>query len=268
MSHLQKSRPDLARTAYDQFAAHYDAFTGHYDSSAWIAGLLAAAEPLGLSGNRLLDVACGTGNSFLPLLDRGWKVTGCDLSEAMLAQARQKTSAEVTLFQADMRALKRVGEFDLVTCLGDALNYLADIDQLAACLRGLSSNLAAGGLVIFDVNTVRTYRSFFAETDVRAAGQHRLCWRGLAGIEFEPGDRAEATFEVESEDGEASVPATLHRQRHFPRNTILRALGRTDLKALGIFGHGLDGVLMRPLDERRHTKAIYICAAVKPGGRR
>ena len=44
---------------------------------------LAAPRP----GERVLDVACGTGKSFMPFLARGWDVTACDLSPAMLARA-------------------------------------------------------------------------------------------------------------------------------------------------------------------------------------
>ena len=73
---------DAARRAYDVLAPSYDAFTlgFGYKYETWTATLLAKAEEEGLRGNRLLDVACGTGFSFIPLLERGWEVTGCDIS--------------------------------------------------------------------------------------------------------------------------------------------------------------------------------------------
>ena len=40
----------------------------------------------GFAGKRLLDLACGTGNSFVPFMGRGFRVTGCDASPAMLAR--------------------------------------------------------------------------------------------------------------------------------------------------------------------------------------
>jgi SAM-dependent methyltransferase len=72
----------------------------------------------------VLDVACGTGKSFRPLLRRGYEVTGCDISPPMLEQAPAGAPG-VRLVPADMRALPDLGAFDLVTCLDDALNYLA-----------------------------------------------------------------------------------------------------------------------------------------------
>jgi SAM-dependent methyltransferase len=252
----------LARQSYDRFADHYDAFTAGYDSDTWLEGLLAAAKGVGLRGKRVLDVACGTGNSFLPLHSRGWQITACDISEAMLARARGKAPAEVNMFQADMRDLPRVGEFDLVACLGDAVNYLDDTGELAACFHGYRRNLAAGGLALFDVNTLQTYRSFFAETQTREVGEHRLIWKGLGDATFAPGAHAEATFEVVGAIGdEVVVPASIHRQRHFLASEIEEAVEEAGLTAVAVFGHGLDGILEQPPNEERHTKAVYICSA-------
>jgi ubiquinone/menaquinone biosynthesis C-methylase UbiE len=46
------------------------------------------------SGCRLLDVACGTGNSAIPAARAGASVTGVDIASNLLAQARQRATAE------------------------------------------------------------------------------------------------------------------------------------------------------------------------------
>src|SRR4051812_45169006 len=107
-----------AREAYDDLAPAYDLLTADYPYERWLARLLALASEHGLRGGAVLDVACGTGKSFLPLLARGWDVVGCDISAAMLARAAEKAPA-AELVQADMRSLDRLGSFDLVTCLDD-----------------------------------------------------------------------------------------------------------------------------------------------------
>src|SRR4051812_5469915 len=116
--------PDQALSAYDALAPHYDAFTAGYDYERWLDALEELAREHGLRGRRLLDVACGTGKSFLPMLERCYDVVACDLSPGMVARAREKASGDVELFVADMRELPRVGSFDLITCLDDAVNYL------------------------------------------------------------------------------------------------------------------------------------------------
>lgn len=106
-----------AKAAYEAFAPVYDIFTAHYDDELWIGELVSALERNGLSGKNLLDVACGTGKSFLPMLERGWDVTACDISPAMLERSRAKVGEAVPLSVADMRSLPEIGKFDLVWAL-------------------------------------------------------------------------------------------------------------------------------------------------------
>ena len=60
---------------------------------------------LGLvSGDRVLDVGCGTGRHSIPLASKGMEMTGLDLSEGMLAEARkyaESENASIELVQAD-----------------------------------------------------------------------------------------------------------------------------------------------------------------------
>ena len=46
------------------------------------------------AGARVLDVACGTGNTAIPLARRGFVVTGVDIATNLLAQARERAAAE------------------------------------------------------------------------------------------------------------------------------------------------------------------------------
>ena len=60
---------------------------------------------------------------------------------------------------ADMRRLPVLGEFDLITCIDDAINHLLGPDEVADAFEGLRANLAPGGLLVFDVNTLAAYRA-------------------------------------------------------------------------------------------------------------
>src|SRR3954467_8513306 len=119
-----------AEIAYEAIAPVYDEFTAHHDYGLWLGALLPEAERHGLRTGRLLDVACGTGKSFIPMLERGWQVTACDISAAMVELARAKVGDAVDLSVADMRELPELGRFDLVWCLDDAINYLLSGEEL------------------------------------------------------------------------------------------------------------------------------------------
>jgi SAM-dependent methyltransferase len=254
-------RPSAER-AYEAIAPVYDDFTAHHNYEVWLGNLLPELHRHGLCGRRLLDVGCGTGKSFLPMLARGWEVTACDISASMLELARGKSGEETRLFVADMRELPRCGKFDLVWALDDAVNYLLSTEELGRALSGMRRNLAPGGLLMFDVNTLRAYRTFFAETEVVATPGRRLVWRGQASADAAPGSVCEARFEVEADGGAAGgapeVEAHVHRQRHFPEAEVLAAIEGAGLECLDVFGHGHDAVLKQPLDELVHTKAVYI----------
>src|SRR6266513_2660346 len=93
---------DPAVAAYDLLAPFYDLYTHDYEHDRWLANIEAIALGHGLTGHRLLDVGCGTGKSFMPMLARGYDVTACDISPAMVERARE-TGADV--FVADARDL-------------------------------------------------------------------------------------------------------------------------------------------------------------------
>jgi SAM-dependent methyltransferase len=247
-----------AAVAYDAMAPVYDDFTAGHDYEGWLSDVLPHLEHCGLSGDRLLDVGCGTGTSFMPMLARGWRVTGCDVSAAMVELARGKVGDGARLSVADMRELPCFGSFDLVWALDDAINYLLSTDELAAALAGMRDNLAPGGLVTFDLNTLHAYRTFFAERYVIERDGLRLIWTGRTSPDVEAGSICEASFEVE---GDSEAGAHLHRQRHFPEAEVCAAFAGVGLKCLEVLGHGFDGVPKRPLDEAIHTKAIYIARA-------
>jgi SAM-dependent methyltransferase len=239
----------------------YDDFTAHHDYEGWLADLLTALERRGLPGRRLLDVGCGTGKSFMPMLPRGWEVTGCDISPAMLRLAREKAGDAVRLEVADMLELPRFGEFDLVWAIDDAVNYLLSTEELERALAGMRANLAPAGLLLFDVNALLAYRTFFAETEVVERSGRRLVWKGLAPPDVAPGSICESRMEVMADGADASLaeaPALIHRQRHFPEIDVLAALERAGLECLDVYGDGVDDELHQPLDEAVHMKALYI----------
>jgi SAM-dependent methyltransferase len=250
-----------ARSAYEVTAPFFDDFTAGYDYEAWVGEMVKLADAHGLHGTRgrALDVACGTGKSSLELRARGLTVTACDISPAMIDIAREKARSDASLgFEvADMRDLPRYGQFDLVTCFNDGVNYLLSAAELQRALVGMAANLSPDGVLIFDANTLLVYRGFFAEHFEVEAGERRILWDGRSGGEVEAGEVSEAKFEVRDGAGR-SVASALHRQRHHPEDDVRHALAYSDLELVGLYGHDYDGIPRQPMSEREHTKAIYV----------
>ena len=79
------------------------------------------------AGAELLDVPCGGGRIALALCERGYRMTGVDLSYEFLAHALAADAAsEVTWERRDMRDLPWRARFDGAVCVGNSFGYLDD----------------------------------------------------------------------------------------------------------------------------------------------
>lgn len=104
-------------------------------------------------GGRVLDVGCGDGAHALVLSQRGFSVTGLDLSPAQLARAERARDAlgvPVSFVRGDMRDMPVTGSFDAILCLGTSFGYYDD-EENRAVLRSMASMLAPGGRLLLHV---------------------------------------------------------------------------------------------------------------------
>jgi SAM-dependent methyltransferase len=250
-------RPD-ARATYDALASTYDAFTADYDYERWLAVLEDLAKAHGAAGDRLLDVGCGTGRSFEPLLERGYRVTGCDVSPAMVERARLRLGErEGRIEVADMRALPDWGAVDLVTCLDDAVNYLLEVEELDAAFAGVRRALRPGGVYLFDVNSLATYRTAFASDFTVEADGVRFHWHGEASPAVRPRSVCSARVEIAA----AATTVVRHTQRHWPAPLVRERLERAGLECVAVHGQSTGVVIGDRLDEDVHTKAVFVARA-------
>lgn len=253
MGGMRGESPALA--AYEAFASAYDAFTSRNDYELFLSQALPELRRCGLAEvGRLLDVGCGSGNSFLPMLARGWSVVGCDISPAMIEIAREKAGPDVPLHVIDMRELPVFGEFELVWAIDDAVNYLVEDGDLEAAVAAMGANLAPGGLLVFDVNTLATYRGGFSAREVSERGGVRVVWDGLAATDMEPGSVCEARLEG---DG---FETHLHRQRHHPEAAVHAAIEAAGLRLANAFGYDDEMNIFHPPDELANSKIAYVAA--------
>jgi len=105
-----------------------------------------------------LEIACGTGRVLVPLARAGLRVTGLDVSKAMLAVARRKLGGEpaevserVNLIHADMTQFDLGRQFGLVIIPFSAFQVLLTRSEQRACLERCRAHLEAGRLLAIDV---------------------------------------------------------------------------------------------------------------------
>ena len=157
--------------AYAEFAKFYDQVMG--DRSPLIERVRGYIDRYLPTAESLLELGCGTG-AVLAGLAPGLRVTGVDRSPEMLAAAaRNATSA--SLVEADIAAFSLGTRFDVVICVFDTLNHLPAFDSWLKVFGQVHAHLAAGGLFVFDVNTVgRLRRLSQAPGYVEDFGPHTL----------------------------------------------------------------------------------------------
>lgn len=101
---------------------------------------------------RILDVACGTGRHAIALGQRGYDVTGADLSTGMIERAQANAAAvdsSVRFVTAGFGGLAaRAGDdFDAVLCLGNSLPHVLTAEALRTALADFAAVLRPGGLL-------------------------------------------------------------------------------------------------------------------------
>lgn len=112
----------MSRQWLDFFRAH----APHYDENGFAQNTVAEIDflltlfPLP-RGASILDVGCGTGRHSIELAKRGYKVTGLDLTDAMLDVARRKAAAAqvaVNWIEGDATDPAHFeGKYDAALCL-------------------------------------------------------------------------------------------------------------------------------------------------------
>jgi SAM-dependent methyltransferase len=261
-------RDETAKTAYDRYAPIYDEWNQQNDYDMWLGQvLLPELEKHGLARSGwVLDVGCGTGRAFGPLLARGWRVVGCDASTGMLNEAERKFGSKVRLLNLDARFLPVIpprpelpagGAFQLILMLNDVINYLVEDGDLAKLFAGVAQNLSRDqGLVLFDANTLGLFRQHYASGTSEDVGAKGWEWRGLA-------DDVGPNGIYEAHLSGPGVEAHIHRQRHWSSEQVIAALKASRLRALAMLGQREEGgqiLLSVPADEQRDEKVLYVAA--------
>ena len=132
------------------FCRVYNEFGWNYFPRAFGEQLLEWLHRHDVSAQTCLDLGCGTGTLCETLRDGGLQPRGMDLSEGMIAIAREH-APDIPYDVANMITYRPQQSFDLVTCTGDALNHIIDLQDVYRIFENVHAYLNAGGHFIFDI---------------------------------------------------------------------------------------------------------------------
>jgi SAM-dependent methyltransferase len=103
-------------------------------------------------GTKALDLGCGVGRWSRRLAARGARVTGVDLSPAMVAEARRRAAAEglamrCRFLEQELASLDVPGRFDLVLGV-TVLQHILDPGELRSAVQRMAEHVAATGVLV------------------------------------------------------------------------------------------------------------------------
>lgn len=167
--------------AYHALAASYDRLTNDVDYEATVEFYMEILRREGLKPRTAVDLACGTGSVTKILAEKGYEVTGVDLSEEMLTQAFQKVQDMENpprFICQNLRSLYLPRGVDMAVCALDSLDYITNPEDCAEAIRCTYKALNPGGIFIFDVNTPEKLRAMDGQIFLDEDDDVYCVWRG------------------------------------------------------------------------------------------
>ena len=101
----------------------------------------------------VLDIACGTGPHLIRLAERGYRMSGLDLSPeniAFLGERARAKGFDVGLHVGDMTRFRLPRPVDAAICMQDSQGHLLTNEAILAHLRSTARAVRKGGLYVFD----------------------------------------------------------------------------------------------------------------------
>ncbi len=238
---------------YDRFAWVYNRHWGH----CYIPELLPVLGKLVLQRvpppARILDLCCGAGQLAKTLHERGYRVTGLDISAEMLHYARQNAPS-VELIQGNACSFSLPEPVDVVVSTCDSLNHIMVYDELAAAFRCVHNALKEGGLFFFDLNMEESYR--VCDGDSYGIVEDEMAC--IVRFSYAPEKRT-ASYNMtvfQKKDTWQRSDFTFH-QRYYPEPEVRRALEDAGFTEIRVAAYQRPGKL-RPLTDSSE-RAFFTC---------
>ncbi len=190
---------------------------------------------------QMLNLGCGTGKHDFHFIQKGYGVTGVDLSAAMIAEAnatlkQQYPGAAASFVEGDVRTFRTDRKYDVVVSLFHVASYQVSNQDVLQMLETAEHHLEAGGLFIFDCwygPAVLTHRP---EVRVKRLQDDDIAVIRIAEPEMHPNRNVvDVNYEVAITDkktAERQVITEKHPMRYFFLPEIASFIEQTKLQLL------------------------------------
>lgn len=178
---------------------------------------------------KLLDLACGKGRHSLFLNQKGFDVTGVDLSAESIRFALQFANSRLHFEVQDMRTFSMHKHFDCVLNLFTSFGYFDKEEDNHSVLKAICKHLSAGGVFVLD---------YFNMNQV-CKGQTSVIEKNARGYHFKISKRIEGgrVFkDIQVTEGEKTMHFTEQVQL-FDASTLYSMLALCGLHPIATFGN-------------------------------
>lgn len=241
--------------AYTGFAYVYDKFMADIPYQEW-AELIKTKlieNSVCPGGSQIVDLGCGTGTVTLLLARAGYRMTGIDNSEDMLAaandalyDAREAGSGiskclDVVYSLQDMADFKMPYMADGIVSVCDSMNYITDEETLQKCFRASWNALRSGGVMIFDMKKEEFYREALADnTYAECLDDCAYIWNNFYNAESHINEYDLTVFML-GDTGMYERYDEYHVQRAYKSEDVVKMLSDAGFIGINAFEHEIGG---------------------------
>lgn len=220
------------------------------DEVGAIRSIVSTYKPGGLD---LLDLGCGVGRHAGPLSELGYRVTGVDHSDAVLAVARARFG-EVQFVSGDFREFRLPSVYSAAYIMWTTFNYLGTDADALRFFRCVSAHLEGGGLLIIDL---KNFEATDPVTEYSRHSENRAYELDLLVRKHRRAGLSIAYYHYELRD-KRTGGVTIYRDqeiaRIYPATDVVELAGSEAFKLLDIYG----GYGLQPFDPSHSGRALIV----------
>jgi SAM-dependent methyltransferase len=135
---------------FGNYARYYDLLYKDKDYQAEVEYIHSLIKKFRPDTSTILDIGCGTGKHANLLCEKGYELTGIDLSDEMIKIAQNNKHKKASYSLGNATSFQFNKKFDTITSLFHVLSYQTDNESVNNMFQSVSEHLVSGGLFIFD----------------------------------------------------------------------------------------------------------------------
>ncbi|MEQ9266150.1 MAG: class I SAM-dependent methyltransferase [Balneolaceae bacterium] len=246
---------------YTSLAPLYDILMEDVDYDSWADFIDEILQTHHFDPFDVLELACGTGSLSLSLTElECYKVTGTDLSPAMITVAEQKANQfdlPTRFFPMDFLNINLNERFDAIISVFDSVNYIHEANDIVKMLNSTFELLKPGGLMVFDFSTPKNSMEAVDHLNDEEGDSGKF--RYFRSSRYDPIEKIHYNeFDIEELDEETGQVINsyqeIHKQRAYSLDEMLSIVAQTSYHLVAKY----DGFDLIPADENSARVTIVL----------